>query len=175
MAFASSCYRSCRRPDPADSSMGNFDWMETMNGFSSPNKWGLAFHHLGLAAKDPEAATRFLTGLGYRIGPMIFDPLQNVNAAMCAHDQMPDVEVISAADGEGPLDKLLSTQKTGLVYHICYTSADLDRSLDALEGDGQLSVYSISPPKKAILFGGKRVSFYLVEGIGLIEIIDEAP
>ncbi len=34
-------------------------------------------------------------------------------------------------------------------------------------------VYSISPPKKAILFGGKRVSFYLVEGIGLIEIIDE--
>jgi hypothetical protein len=51
----------------------------------------------------------------------------------------------------------------------------LDRSLDALEGDGELSVYSISPPKKAILFGGKRVSFYLVGGIGLIEIIDEAP
>jgi hypothetical protein len=155
--------------------MGNSDWMSEMTAHLSPNRWGLAFHHLGLAAKDPDAATRFLTGLGYRVGPMVFDPLQNVNAAMCVHDQMPDVEVISPATGEGPLDKLLSAQKTGLVYHICYTSADLDRSLDALEGDAQLSVYSISPPKTAVLFGGKRVSFYLVEGIGLIEIIDEAP
>ena len=31
------------------------------------------------------------------------------------------------------------------------------------------------PPKEAVLFGGKRVSFYLVEGVGLIEIIDEGP
>ena len=57
---------------------------------------------------------------------------------------------------------------------MCYTSADLDRSLEALEGDeGPVQVHSISPPKEAILFGGKRVSFYLVEGVGLIEIIDE--
>jgi hypothetical protein len=146
-----------------------------MNARRLPNKWGLAFHHLGLAAKDPEAAARFLSGLDYRIGPMVFDPLQNVNAAMCAHDHMPDIEIISPATGEGPLDKLLSAQKDGLVYHICYSSADLDRSLDALEGDGELSVYSVSPPKEAVLFGGKRVSFYLIGGVGLIEIIDEAP
>ena len=88
---------------------------------------------------------------------------------------MPDVEIISPAEGEGPLDKLLARQPDGLVYHMCYASADLDRSLEALEEDDQLSVYSISPPKEAILFGGKRVSFYLVEGVGLIEIIDEAP
>jgi hypothetical protein len=37
-----------------------------------------------------------------------------------------------------------------------------------------LSIRSISPPTEAILFGGKRVSFYLVEGVGLIEIIDQA-
>ena len=113
--------------------MGNSDWMMTMSGVPSPNKWGLAFHHLGLAAKDPEAAAQFLTGLGYRIGPIIFDPLQNVHLAMCGHDQMPDVEIISPAEGPGPLDKLLSTHKDGLVYHMCYTCADLDGSLDALE------------------------------------------
>ena len=50
-----------------------------------------------------------------------------------------------------------------------------DRSLEALEDDGRLSVYSVSSPKEAVLFGGKRVSFYLIEGVGLIEIIDEAP
>jgi methylmalonyl-CoA/ethylmalonyl-CoA epimerase len=146
-----------------------------MDAHPSPNKWGLAFHHLGLAAKDPEAAARFLTGLGYRIGPIVIDPLQNVRAAICAHDHMPNVEIIAPAEGEGPLDKLLAVHKDGLVYHMCYTSADLDRSLDALEGDGELSVYSISPPKEAVLFDGRRVSFYLVEGVGLIEIIDEAP
>lgn len=155
--------------------MGNSDWMMTMSRVLAPNKWGLAFHHLGLAAKDPEAAAHFLTGLGYRIGPIVFDPLQNVRAGMCAHDHMPDVEIIFPAHGEGPLDKLLATQRDGLVYHMCYASADLDRSLEALEGDDHLSIYSISPPKEAVLFGGKRVSFYLVEGVGLIEIIDEAP
>ena len=155
--------------------MDNSDWMMTMSGLSSPNKWGLAFHHLGLAAKDPKAAAQFLTGLGYHIGPMIFDPLQNVHLAMCGHDQMPDVEIICPAEGPGPLDKLLSTHKDGLVYHMCYTCADLDGSLDALESDEHLSVRSISPPTEAILFGGKRVSFYLIEGLGLIEIIDEAP
>ena len=31
---------------------------------------------------------------------------------------------------------------------------------------------NLAPPPKV---GGKRVSFYLVEGVGLIEIIDEGP
>jgi hypothetical protein len=57
---------------------------------------------------------------------------------------------------------------------VCYTTPDLDGALEALESEERLSVRSISSPKEAVLFGGKRVSFYLVEGVGLIEIIDEA-
>jgi catechol 2,3-dioxygenase-like lactoylglutathione lyase family enzyme len=155
--------------------MGNSERMTETSAQLSPNKWGLAFHHLGLAVQDPEAAAHFLTGLGYRIGPTIHDPLQNVHLAMCAHDQMPDVEIISPGDGPGPLEKLLSSHRDGLVYHMCYTSADLDRTLDALESDQRFSVRSIAPPTQAILFDGKRVSFYLVEGVGLIEIIEEGP
>jgi hypothetical protein len=149
--------------------------MIMMNAHHSPNKLGLAFHHLGLAAKDPKAAAHFLTGLGYRIGPMIFDPLQNVRLSMCVHDHMPDVEIISPGEGPGPLDKLLSSHKEGLVYHMCYTCDDLDRALEALESDEHFSVHSISPPTEAVLFAGKRVSFYLIAGVGLIEIIDQAP
>ena len=58
---------------------------------------------------------------------------------------------------------------------MCYTSSDLDGSLGALESEERFSVRPISPPKEAILFGGKRVSFYPIEGVGLIEIIDEGP
>jgi catechol 2,3-dioxygenase-like lactoylglutathione lyase family enzyme len=146
-----------------------------MGAFASSNKWGLAFHHLGLAAKDPEAAAHFVRSLGYRVGPTILDPLQNVRAQLCAHDHMPDVEIVSPGEGPGPLDKLLAAHKDGLVYHMCYTCADLDRSLDAMESDEHLRVHSISPPTEGILFGGRRVSFYLVEGVGLIEIIEDAP
>lgn len=155
--------------------MGNSDSTTAASGLVPPNTWGLAFHHLGLAAKDPEAAAHFLSGLGYRIGPTIVDPLQNVRARLCAHDRMPDVEIISPGEGAGPLDKLLSVHKDGLVYHMCYTSADLDRSLEAMESDELIRVHSISPPTEGVLFGGKRVSFYLVEGVGLIEIIEDRP
>ena len=137
------------------------------------NKWGLKFHHLGLAVKDSDAAIEYLTGLGYRAGPRVYDPLQNVNLGMFTHDDMPDVEIIYPAEGAGPLDELLSTHKDGLVYHMCYTSADLDESLEAIETEGKLRLFEISSPKPAVLFGGRRVSFYVVGGVGLIEIIEE--
>lgn len=141
----------------------------------APNPWGLTFHHLGLAVKDVDAAIAFLTGLGYRPGASVFDPLQNVNLRMYVHEAMPDVEIISPADGAGPLDQLLSTHGDGLVYHMCYTSADLDASLEAIETGSNLRLYEVSPPKPAVLFGGKTASFYVVGGVGLIEIIDEGP
>jgi hypothetical protein len=140
----------------------------------SANKWGLTFHHLGLAVKEPKTAGFFLSGLGYKIGPMVFDPLQNVHLGMCHHDSMPDVEIICPAEGSGPLDRLLGAHKEGLVYHMCYTSPNLDATLDALESEENLQIFEISPPKEAVLFGGKKVSFYLIAGLGLIEIIDEA-
>lgn len=138
------------------------------------NRWGLTFHHLGLAVKEPEAASAFLAGLGYSIGPVVFDPLQNVHLIMCKHPSMTDIEIIYPAKGIGPLDELLLSHQNGLVYHMCYVSEDVDASLEALEEDGGLRLFSVTPPKPAILFGGNAVSFYNVAGVGLIEIIDDS-
>ena len=124
--------------------------------------------------KDPVAAAAYLTGLGYRAAERIYDPLQNVNLGMFVHDEMPDVEIIYPAEGAGPLDELLSTHREGLVYHTCYTSDDVDRSLQAMEIEGSLRLFEVSSPKPAVLFGGKAVSFYVVGGVGLIEIIDDS-
>jgi len=145
-----------------------------MTGKGTANKWGLTFHHLGLAVKEPQPAVAFLTGLGYEEGRTVFDPLQNVNLAMLTHRAMPDVEIIFPAGSAGPLDDLLSHHKAGLVYHVCYTSDDLDASLAAIEADGRLRLFEVSSPKPAVLFDGKPVSFYVVGGFGLIEIIDES-
>ncbi|HBF31112.1 VOC family protein [Rhizobium sp.] len=137
---------------------------------------GLRFHHLGLAVRQPERATRFLHALGYQLGEEVFDPLQNVKLAMAIHDNMPDVELIyPSGSGTGPLDLLLSAHTNGLVYHICYETDDLAKSLLAFKNSGAARLACILPPKSAVLFGGDPVSFYMVSGVGLIEIIDRNP
>ena len=133
------------------------------------NNFGLAFHHLGLAVHKSEAAASFLKGLGYAIGPEIFDPLQNVRLRMCTSQAMPDVEVISPGEGETPIDTFLSLMD-GLVYHTCYVSENVTRSVEQMKAQGS-RIICVSSPKPAILFDHNEVSFYNVVGFGLIEII----
>jgi hypothetical protein len=139
------------------------------------NAFGLSFHHFGLAVRKPELAVRLAEGLGYTLGARIFDPEQNVNLMMATHDRMPEIEVIfPAAKGQGPVDSILAKRPDGIIYHLCFATDDLGQSLAALEASG-LRVLEISPPKTAILFPGKAVSFYMVQGIGLIEIVAASP
>ena len=72
------------------------------------NRFGLSFHHFGLAVSKPEKAINFLQNMGYKIGEQVFDELQNVNLIMCSGNEMPDVELIFPADTKGPLDKMLT-------------------------------------------------------------------
>jgi methylmalonyl-CoA/ethylmalonyl-CoA epimerase len=134
------------------------------------NKFGLKFHHLGLAVKKPEDAVLLLTGMGYKIGVTVRDPLQNVNLALCTRRGMPTIEIIYAAETPGPLADILKSN-VSLIYHICYESKNLERTLRAMEREGN-RVLLISPPKPAALFGGRHVSFHLVSGFGMIEILE---
>jgi catechol 2,3-dioxygenase-like lactoylglutathione lyase family enzyme len=134
------------------------------------NRYGLTFHHLGLAAKAPARTIGFLEGLGYRPGDRVRDELQNVDLVMCAAPSMPSVEVISATETEGPLESVLKPGVTEAIYHVCYESDDLDATLEAMRRDSR--VICVSPRKPAVLFGGRHVSFYRVAGFGLLEILE---
>lgn len=133
--------------------------------------FGLAFDHFGLATRDAEKTLAFLRGLGYRTPESVHDPLQRVNLVLCEHPTMPAVEVISAADKAGPLDAVLAQQPQS-IYHLCYRSHDLAGSLAALKVAGHRTMV-VSPPKPAALFDHRSVSFYMVYGFGLIEIIED--
>ena len=137
------------------------------------DRFGLEFHHLGLAVKKPATATAFLAALGYREGERVFDPVQRVNLAMFHHDGMPDVEVIWPGDGPSPVDAILK-KSDGRVYHLCYTAADPAGAVTAMQEHG-FDVLEVAAPEPAVLFGGQKVSFYSVAGFGLIEIIDRRP
>lgn len=133
------------------------------------NRFGLEFHHLGLAVPEPTAAFHYLQALGYRAGATCFDDFQRVNLAMRHHDKMPDVEVIWPGDKPSPIDKIIK-QHGSLVYHVCYTSHSVEESIAAIENSG-LEILCISDPEPAPLFEGLEVSFYSVTNVGIIEII----
>jgi hypothetical protein len=137
------------------------------------NSYGLEFHHFGLAVKSPEAAFRYLSDLGYRAGSTCYDPLQKVNLSMRHHERMPDVEVIWPGAEPSPIDRMLK-KSDSMIYHLCYTSANVDESLAALERAG-LEVLPLGIAQPALLFGGIEVSFYNITGVGIIEIIAGTP
>lgn len=134
--------------------------------------FGLHFDHLGLAVSEPTRAVAFLEGLGYTIGPKVADPLQNVNLILCRSGCMPDVELIYPSDTPGPLDRMLAG-RTELLYHICFSSDNEQYSLEAMRAAGH-HVVNVSRQKPAVLFGGCPVSFFMVRGFGLIEIVQRA-
>lgn len=132
--------------------------------------FGLRFHHYGLATKHPERSLSLLRGLGYEASDVVYDPLQRVNLSMCSHASMPAVEVIYRADDDGPLQAILAHQPES-IYHLCFASADAERSVAAIRAAGH-RVLPVVPAKPAVLFGGRPVSFHMVRGLGLIEIVE---
>jgi Glyoxalase/Bleomycin resistance protein/Dioxygenase superfamily len=135
------------------------------------NQFVLEFHHFGLAVRKSDKAIAFLANLNYSIGNSIYDELQNVNLIMCCHQIMPDVELIYPSESPGPLDGWLKEQSE-IIYHLCYTCLDLEFTLTQLRAKHR--VMTISAPKPAILFGDRKVSFYKVQGFGIIEILENS-
>ena len=138
--------------------------VSTLTGF------GLTFNHFGLATRSPDRALAFLKGLGHEPGGVVYDPLQKVNLAFCPGADMPAVEVIFPGNEPGPLTNILADRHEA-VYHLCYTSFDVDASVAAMKKAGH-RVVQVAAPQPAILFGDRRVSFYIVRGFGLIEILE---
>ena len=130
---------------------------------------GLSFHHLGLATEKPSKAIAFIKTLGYSVSDMIEDPLQKVRLVWAEHNYMPAIEVIYPTEQPGPLDKILKNRNE-MIYHVCYTSKNVESSIMAISNVNR--IISIGSKKPAVLFDGKNVSFYLVSGFGLIEVIE---
>ena len=134
---------------------------------------GFRFHHFGLAAADPEVAAIFAAKLGYKCGPAVFDPLQDVYLRWCEHAVSPPLEIVSPASPDGPLKHILAEQPSSF-YHLCFEiSGDTAAALDILRADGT-RVVTVLAPLPAVLFGGRKVSFHKVRGFGLLEFLEPA-
>ena len=133
---------------------------------------GFAFHHFGLAVADPARALAFLAQMGFACGSRVSDPLQRVDLVWCSHAQMPSVELVIATDPDGPLRSVLA-QAPSSFYHLCWEVPGIDAAVAHWTGSG-LRVATVRAPLPAILFGGRRVSFHMVQGFGLVELLEAA-
>lgn len=133
---------------------------------------GLRFHHFGLAAREPDRALAFLSAMDYSCGESVWDPVQGVTLNWCEKPDAPAVEVVSPSEsGEGPLASVLAAQGTSF-YHLCYEiDVALDRMLSQMASRG-MRLVTVRPPLPAVLFGGRKVSFHVARGFGLIEILE---
>jgi len=132
--------------------------------------FGLTFHHLGLAVTKPEKSVQFLGGIGYHIQESIYDPLQNVNLIMCTAKHAPDIEIVYPHTSPSVIHTLLNKKGEGL-YHSCYTTESLQKTLDVFRQQA-IRIMTIQAPLPALLFENRQVSFYLVQGFGMIEILE---
>jgi methylmalonyl-CoA/ethylmalonyl-CoA epimerase len=135
-------------------------------------RFGLTFHHYGLALRTKERAALFLEGIGYAVGELVHDTVQDVWVTLCHGQNLPTVELVLPAGPGGPLDIYLKKQES-VFYHTCYLAPDVAGSLDAIAKAG-IGVVTVRPPKPAILFSNIPVSFHYAEGFGLIEFIHAA-
>jgi methylmalonyl-CoA/ethylmalonyl-CoA epimerase len=131
----------------------------------------LRFHHFGLAVRRPDEARVFVAALGYQSGEAVFDAGRNVHLQDCTHPTQPAVEIIWPAEGKGPIEKMTERHAAGIIYHLCYETDNLAAALGEFTA-ANVRFICISSPTPAPLFDGRKVSFYNIIGVGLIEILE---
>ena len=128
------------------------------------------FHHYGLALKTFGDAIRFHSNLGYTCSKKIFDEVQNVNLVLCTSDSYPTVELVSPVDEKSPINNYLK-KNNEMIYHTCYEVDTTKISINDFFSRNRF--ICTSNPKPAIIFNNRLVSFYYVNNVGLIEILEK--
>ncbi len=128
------------------------------------------FHHYGLALKSFAEAKTFHKNLGYSLSNEVHDKLQKVRLIICESKVFPAVELVKPADINSPINNYLS-KNNEIIYHVCY---EIDkRHISISELFSKNRYICVSKPKPAILFNNRLVSFYYINNLGLIEILEK--
>ena len=128
------------------------------------------FHHFGLALKDFSKAIEFYKNLGYDITEPIIDTLQNVELVLCTSEKHPTIELVKPINNNSPIINYLR-KNNEMIYHVCYEVDDIDRDIKTLFSD--IRAFCVSKPKPAILFDNRLVSFFYINNVGLIEVLQK--
>lgn len=119
--------------------------------------------------RDFAPARQFYCMQGYAAGPLVTDPLQEVELLFLTKTGAPSVELVKPLHEKSPVATYLK-QQTECFYHVCFEVSDLQVALKQVYGTRRY--LCVNPRKPAVLFGGRHVSFYYAKGIGLVEFLE---
>ena len=125
----------------------------------------MKLHHIGIACKNIKNEKKNFKKLHTVIeeSDIIFDKEQNAKVCLLKTEQEVKFEFISGA----PVDRLI---KKGInLYHLCFEVDNLEKEIRKLVKNGAILA---APPKPAILFNNRKVSFLYVS-YGLIELLEK--
>ena len=132
----------------------------------------LDFHHLGLATKDLTLSIKNLKLLGYKVESIKINKSYNVKNAVCISKKMPNIEIVSKIkETKSPIDNLLKKHEN-LIYHLCYISNNLKKTLSIFKKN-KILFTRITKPRFSP-FKNIYSSFFYIKGIGLVEIMDKS-
>ncbi len=125
----------------------------------------MIFHHIGIACADIEEMKQYIEYLygTAHVSDKVYDELQEAELCMVTLKDGTKVELVSGK----PVEKLV--KKRQFLYHICYSTEDIDKKIEEFESMGAKMV---SEPKPAVLFHGRKVAF-LMTRLGLTELLEE--
>ena len=130
----------------------------------------IVFHHFALALKDFEAALLFYKNLRYTCTDPIVDTLQNVELILCTSNTFPTIELVKPINEQSPITNYLR-KNNEILYHMCYEVSNPELDIKTLFACSR--AICVSKPKPAILFENRLVSFYYINNVGLVEILQK--
>lgn len=130
--------------------------------------------HIGIACSDIEQAKQQYIDLGYIVTKqLITDHGRNLDYIFMKNDSV-TIELIAKHDIniKSDIDNIISNERLigNKMYHICYTSSNLDNDIDKYI---KLGYKLIKAPSLAIACDNKTVAFLVHIDHGIIELIEE--
>jgi methylmalonyl-CoA/ethylmalonyl-CoA epimerase len=136
-----------------------------MNSFSVDH-YGFVTHSI------PDACAMWCKLLGFSPdGPEVLDPEQRVRIQFLSHGRWSDfrIELLAPCDPASPVMK--SARAGGGLHHVCVRVATLDEFAEQI---AKTPLVPVSAPTPAPAFGGRKVAFAYLTGLGLLEFVESA-
>jgi methylmalonyl-CoA/ethylmalonyl-CoA epimerase len=128
----------------------------------------LKFHHIGFATDNIEEAKSFFLKLGYTPGEDVFVPSQKVKVCFLNKTDQPQVELITSAGDDSPVDTILRKCGPG-PYHLCYSVPDINEAIAGLKKE---KFIILNKPVKSNAIDENNIIFAYRKSYGLVEIVE---
>ncbi len=127
-----------------------------------------SFHHLGLACRDLDAEARAWLDLGYHAeAPDFEDPIQRVRGRFLAGPG-PRLELLAGCSSDSPIEGLV--RRNIKIYHQAW---EVPRFDDAVAKLRNAKYRLVTSPAPAVAFEGRRIVFFFMPNMNLIELIEQ--